>query len=315
MQKLRSFFFSKDILSFLLFFAISAGFWFIHSLGKEREKTISVPIHYAGIPLNVALTNSPPTEIYINIKDQGISLFDYSDQLLTPLTIDVSRNFLSKGKILISSYELKNRIVKYLKPTASVLQIRPDSILLQYEKLSEKVVPIQLYSKMELAHQYKFSDNLRIEPNKITVYGPKKILDTLRTVQTECLVLKNLNDTVIRVCKLKPVKFLRFSIPETRVSIFAEQFTEGKAPVPVTVMNCPENLSIRTFPAIVNITYIVGISRFNKFNPSDIQVFIDYNELKSNQTGKYSLKIKNNSSYLSNIRISPSEVEYILEQK
>lgn len=315
MLKLKAFFFSKDILSFLLFFVISGGFWFFHSLGKEREKTINVPIHYTGIPLNVAITNSPPTEVSINIKDQGISLFDYSNELVSPLTIDVSRSFLLKGKILISSYELKNRIVKYLKPTATILQIHPDSILIQYEKLSEKTVPIQLYSKIDMVHQYKFSDNIRLKPNKVTVYGPLKMLDTLRTVRTEWLVLKNLNDTVIRYCKLKPIKYLRFSTQETKVSIYVEQFTEGQTQVPVTILNCPENLAVRTFPAIVNVTYIVGLSRYNKLNPADIQIYLDYNELKSNKPGKYVLKTRNNSTYISTIRISPSEVEYVLEQK
>ena len=60
LQKLKSFFFTKDILSFLLFLALSSAFWFVHALGKERETTIVVPVRYVGIQINVAVTNSPP---------------------------------------------------------------------------------------------------------------------------------------------------------------------------------------------------------------------------------------------------------------
>jgi hypothetical protein len=65
----------------------------------------------------------------------------------------------------------------------------------------------------------------------------------------------------------------------------------------------------------VNATYIVGLSQFNALSPSDIQVYLDYNDLKDLKTSKWKLNIKNNSPNISNIRISPQEVEFILEQK
>jgi hypothetical protein len=114
---------------------------------------------------------------------------------------------------------------------------------------------------------------------------------------------------------LKRITHVRLSSESIKVSIFVDPFTERKVQVPVTSLNCPENLSIRTFPAFVNATYIVGLSKFNSLFPSDIQVYLDYNELKNAKTSKGVLKIKNNSLNISNIRIFPQEVEFILEQK
>ena len=314
-QKLKLFFFSKDILSFLLFLTISAGFWYVHALGKERERNLIIPIHFVGLPLNVNFTNSPPTEISLDIKDQGLRLFDYSSGQLSPLVIDVSRTFSEKGEILISSEQLRLRISNYLKPTTTILEIRPDSILLKYEKLYMKILPITLKSNIELSHQYKFSEDIKIKPSNVTVYGSKKTLDTLKSINTELLELKNISDTCYYYCKLIQNKSLHYSVNKTRVSLFVEQFTERKIQIPVTAINCPENLAVRTFPAFVNATYIVGLSRFNTLNPLDIQVYLDYNDLKSNKLSKQILKIKNNTTYISNILISPLEVEFILEQK
>src|ERR1035437_2877380 len=140
-QKLKSFFFRSDILSFLFFLALSSTFWFVHALGKERETNIVVPVRYVGIPINVAITNSPPSEISLNIKDQGMRLFDYSTSHITPLTIDLSRVFYQKGEILITPDLLSGRIRRYLKPTTTILEIKPDSILIQYEKLGVKTLP------------------------------------------------------------------------------------------------------------------------------------------------------------------------------
>jgi len=315
LQKLKSFFFTKDILSFLLFLALSSAFWFVHALGKERETTIVVPVRYVGIPINVAVTNSPPSEITLNIKDQGLRLFDYSNNHITPLTIDLNRVFYQKGEVLITPDLLNGRIRRYLKPTTTILDIHPDSILIQYEKLSVKTLPIKLHSKIELANQYMLSNNIQLDPTIVTVFGPKQILDTMKFVNTEYLNLKNLNDTIYYSCNLKPIKLVRFSVKQTKVSIFVEPFTERKVQIPIAAINCPQNMTIRTFPAFVNATYTVGLSQFYALTPTDIQVFLDYNDLKQSKQSKQILKIKNNTTHISNIRIFPSEVEFILEEK
>ncbi len=314
-QKLKSFFLSKDILSFLLFLVLSSAFWFVHALGKERETHITVPIRYTGMPLNIAVTNSPPTEISLNIKDQGIRLLDYANKQMAPLVIDVNKVFARKGVFLITSDQLNSTIRGYLKPTTTVLAVRPDSIYIRYEKLCTKTLPINFSSKIGLAHQYMLSDRIVLEPNKVTVFGPKKTLDSLKYISTEFLEQKNLNDTAYFQVKLKPIKHVHFSVKKTKVSVFVEPFTERKVQISIVTLNCPDNLSIRTFPAFVNATYTVGLSRFNILSPSDIQVYLDYNELKLSKQTKQALKIKNNTSHISNIRIVPQEVEFILEQK
>jgi len=316
-QKLKSFFFSKDILSFLLFLALSAVFWFVHALGKERETTLLVPIHYIGVPVNVAITNSPPREIQISVKDQGLQLLAYSKGKMPPLIIDLSRTFYNKGKILITPDQLSGRVGRYmhLQSTTSILEVHPDSILIQYEKLCEKNLPVELVSSIELYDQYMLSDKISINPSRVDVYGPKHILDTMKSVRTELVQYKDLKDTISTTCRLKPVKMLRYSTNSIKLNIFVEAFTERKVQIPITSINCPPNLSIRTFPAFVIATYTVGLSYFRILNPNDFEVYLDYNDLKSNIQSKQNLRIKNNVSYISNIRISPQEVEFILEQK
>ncbi|MDD3322416.1 MAG: YbbR-like domain-containing protein [Paludibacter sp.] len=316
-QKLKSFFFSKDILSFLLFLALSATFWFVNALGKERDTTITIPLRYIGVPQNIAITNNPPTEIKLNVKDQGVKLFAYTQESFTPLTIDLSRTFYQKGEILITSDQINGRIKRYmhLQPSTIILEVQPDSILVQYEKLAMKTIPIEFVAKLELAHQYILSNKIQLEPSSVTVFGPKNIIDSLKTIKTEFKELKSLNDTNIFNCKLKPINSVKYSTDEIKVSVFVELFTEKKITLAITNINCPENLSIRTFPAFVNATYSVGLSHFNSIDPKAIQVYIDYNDLKKSKESKQKLKIINTSANISNLRITPQEVEFILEEK
>jgi len=314
-QKLKSFFLSKDILSFLLFLALSSAFWFVNALGKERETDIVVPVRYVGLPQNFAITNNPPSEITLNVRDQGIQLFSYSRTHLTPLTLDLTRNFYEKGEILITPDQIKGKIERYMLPSTSILEIHPDSILIQYARLKVKTLPIQFVSDIELAPQYMLTEKVHLDPAHVTVFGTKKDLDSLKFIPTEILKIKNLSDTTTVLCKLKPIRSVRFSVNEIKASLYVEQFTEKKVQIPVSIINCPVNLFIRTFPAVVNATYIVGLSHFNSLDPNDIQVILDYNDLKLNKLKKQKLKIINNTSHISNIRIAPNEVEFILEEK
>jgi len=97
------------------------------------------------------------------------------------------------------------------------------------------------------------------------------------------------------------------------VTILAEMFTEKQINLPVTVINCPESVSVRCFPAMINTTFNIGMSHFSKMNQNDIQLIFDYNQMNREGNSKQKLIIKNNTKYITNIRLSQDEVEYILE--
>ncbi len=313
LQKIKSFFLSKDILIFLLFFALSAGFWFVHALGKERETTISVPLRYVGVPPNIDITNNPPAVISLSVHDQGLQLLGYSRNGLHPMSIDLSRTFYQKGDIVITADQLAGRLRRYLKPTTSILELHPDSILIQYEKLSTTVLPITLNAKIEPAHQHIIHGHIQLHPSQLTVFGPKKLIESLKSISTEFIDLSNITDTATYVFKLKPIKSVRYSSKNIKVTICAEQFTEKKIQIPIQVLHCPVNFKLRTFPPVVEATFTVGLSHFNSFNPTDIQVYLDYNDIQKVNVTKQKLNIINGSKYISNLRISPQEVEFILE--
>lgn len=313
-QKLKSFFFSKDILSFLLFVLLSSAFWFVNVLGRERETDISIPVEYIGLPQNIIFSSPPPSRIFVSVKDQGLQLLNYSRFRLKPLRIDLMREFEQQGEIIFTLDQIRSRLNRYLLPSTTILQIRPDTMQITYEKLSEATLPITLVSKIDLAHQHIFSREISLEPSRITVYGPKKIIDSLKSVRTELLKAKNIDDTASYVAKLIPIESVRYSVNETKVTLYVEQFTEKKVQIPITAINFPENLSVRTFPTIVDATFIVGLSHFKDLDRDNIQVFIDYNDLKNDNQSKHKLTVKNNSPFISNIRITPQEVEFLLEQ-
>ncbi|MDR1585257.1 MAG: YbbR-like domain-containing protein [Prevotellaceae bacterium] len=304
---------SKNVLSFLFFLCLSTVFWFANTLEKERETTMSLPVRYTGIPRNIQVTNSPETKMTVSLKDKGNTLLGYYRKRPLSLVIDlVDRDFYEKGEIIITSDELAARISKLMLPSTIVQSISPDTLYVQYEKLSTRILPVRINGEIEPAQQYTFSEATRVEPGEITVFAPKHVLDTLSSIKTEYVKLNNVKDNISVTIKLMPVESLRFSTDEVRISVFPEKFTEKNIKLPVTFVNCPRHLTIRTFPATVNVKFNVGLSRFNRTD--DIRIVLDYNKISKTDI-KQKPEIVTNNPYISNIQLSPEEVEFVLEEK
>ena len=312
--KLKSFFYTKDVLSFLLFVALSAGFWFVNALDKNRDINIKIPVQFTDIPAEIAITNQLPTQISVDIRDEGIHLFSYGNNKLKPLKIGLNQIFRENGEITINSGQLNRLLQTYLLPSTKITAIKPDTILIKYEKLHVKKVPVELIAKIKLEHQYMMSNKITINPSYVDVYGPKRMLDSLKVILTETVDLKNLKDTSVLSVNLKKQEFLKYNINEVNVTFFVEMFTEKTAEIPVSNINFPLFLKVRTFPAVIKATFNIGISHYNTYKADDFQVVIDYNEIKELKDSKYKLKITNNTTYINNIRLSPQEVEFILEE-
>lgn len=307
--------FSRDALIFLVFLVLAGIFWFVNSLDKQRETALRIPVDYMGIPEDIDIESKLPRQIVIKVRDEGLALLQYSRRKTVPLALDMNRQYFDKGEFVITADQLKNRLSRYVLPSTAVLSINPDTIQVKYHRLSNKTLPIKVRSNISFASQYILSDEIQVKPNSVKVFGPQNILDTMTAVYTEKVELRSISDTTQVKAKLENNKSVRYAFDDVTVDVFVEMFTEGKRELPVTVINDPRKTKIRIFPPTVSVSYNVGLSNFNKIKDNDIQVVFDYDEAKETKRRHYKLKIVNNSQYISNIRVSPEDVEFLLEEK
>lgn len=313
--KLKTFLISKDVLSFLAFLLLAFAFWFINMLDKERTTELSIPLRYSGMPQQFDITKSNVKFIKIVVKDKGLNLFAYSDKKLQSLTINLNRNFNQRGKIIFNNDEIRTRLLKYLLPTTSILNVYPDSLVLIYERLATKELPIKLNANIQTAQQYILSDNILLEPSTVVVYGPQRLISKLNEIKTESIELLDLDKDVQLIVKLSKPHGVRLSSDDVKVSVFAEMFTEKEMLFPVQVINCPSDLIVRTFPAQVKVKFNVGLTHYKKVSVNDVKLIINYNDIIKNISGKHKIQLETKAGYLSNVRIENDEVEYIIERK
>ena len=313
-EKFKAFLFSKDALIFLFFLLLSFTFWFANALNKNRDANIEIPLRYTGIPQDVVISNKVPTEMKVGVKDEGLNLFAYTRKRILPLNIDIPPASIKSGYMKMTSDQILNRLSHHLRPTTTILNFNPDSIVVTFERLDSVILPIKLISDIELAHQHIFSDSIQINPEHITAYGTKESLDSLKKIYTEPIRFTNLGDSVSITVPLVSTPGVSYSANETEVKINVEMFTEKKVQLPVTFVNVPSKFSIRSFPAFIEVRYNIGLSQYN--TPQDkITVFIDYNDIKKSNQEKLKVKVQSHSPKIFNIRTLPEEIEFIIEER
>jgi len=312
-RKLKAFLFSRDVLSFLVFLVLSAAFWFVNALNKEREMSLTLPVSYSGFPDEMLLTEKLPDEINLKVKDLGKNLWVYVSGKQDTIDINYTGQLKESGIISIPNTSIYAAITEKLLASTVILSMSPENIVSQYVKLHAKTVPVELMTNLSLKDQYMFCFPVRPVPDKVTVYGSFPELSAIKTIKTETLVLKDIKDTIDTDVALLKINNVRTSVNRVKVRLCAEMFTEKVVYLPVNVINKPDQYQVKVFPAEVKVICNIGMSNYNRFNPNDLQIVLDYQQKGSTQGNKKKLSVINRKPYIGNVRIYPDEVEFLLE--
>ncbi|MDD3195901.1 MAG: hypothetical protein PHU68_08880 [Paludibacter sp.] len=313
--KLKSFFLSKDVLSFLVFLFLSAAFWFLNALNQERELTLTLPIVYKGVPKDIHFEDQLPDEVQINLTDQGIHLWSYVINRPRNVELVVDQVFQERGIVSIPGSTIQAAVGRLVLPSTLIQIIKPENIAVHYHRLHSKKVPVRLQADIVPAEQYMLNNAIQLLPDSVVIYGSKSLVSKTKHALTKQLLVEGLKDTLFSEVGLIKNDSLQYSSSYIKVRSSAEMFTEKSVNLPVQIINQPDHLSVRSFPAEVKVTFNITISQFKHFTSTDIQVLIDYLEIKNHSADKHRLQLAVHQPYISNVRISPEEVEFLLEEK
>jgi len=188
----------------------------------------------------------------------------------------------------------------------------PDTLFFRFDQMGQKRVRVKPVIKINLKKQFEISGDIKITPDSILVNGPQSVLDSLRFIPTETLLLEGANHTVSSQSRISPIKGLYFETPSVKVNIPIEEYTEEQLSVPVVLANQPPDLKVKLFPSKVKISFQVGLSRFSQIHPEDFKLSVSYSDIKE---GKLRLKINPelNPAYSYALKINPEELEYLIE--
>ncbi len=285
----------------------------MQTLNDEYETELSIPLRLKNVPDNVVLTLPPPQEVHVTVRDKGTVLMNYMfGQSFYPITLNFEE--LSKtGYIHMLSSNLQKTIASQLLNSTKISSVKPDTLDIIYTRGKEKRIPVQLNGEYTAEPQHYIS-KIQYRPDSVSVYAPKEILDTIHYAITEPIELKNMVDTTTARIRIKEIKGAKF-IPNFIDARFCiDIYTEKTVQVPIRGVGFPTDKTLKTFPSKVNVTFQVGLTHFKSITADQFSIEIPYSELQDCQTDKYAVKLKNMPKNVNHVRISPKEVEFLIEQ-
>jgi hypothetical protein len=306
----------KDLIIFLFFLCLSGVFWLMETLNETYEVEIPVAVRLYGVPKNVVLTSEMSDTVRVTVRDKGFVILGYKTyNPLRPIKISFAayaNKDTGTGQVPVA--DMQKLVRQQLVGSSAITAIKAESLDFYFNYGRNRKFHIRLIGHIVPGGNYYLS-HVQLSPDLVTVYASEETLSKLLAVETERLDVTNFEDTVSRIVRLKPIAGAKI-VPNTiKVTLFPDVLTEGSVDVPISAINKPESLTIRTFPRSVTVRYSVGANAYRQVRASDFSVFIDYNEIASHPSDKCNIYLHNNSHFARNASLEIKQVDYLIEQQ
>jgi hypothetical protein len=311
----------RRLLTFFFFVVISAGFWFVRSLGEEYEDDVTYPVRYMSFPENKVLVGNVPDKLHLRVRARGFSILKSKLNLnIVPLKFNVSS--FSLNSTGTDTFYIVTATVKELLSTEldqiTILDISPDTLFFRFSEVVVKKVPVlpvlDMHDKF-FQKQFMLNGSIRISPDSIIISGPGSVVHTIGHVSTEPINYTNLSDTVQLQSRLENINMVAFSQQNVQVSIPVDRFTEVDENLTIVPVNVPDSLNMIAIPGQVTITFNVCLSNYNKLIKNPPVPKIDYNVLRENQAARLTVFLTDTPEFISNVRFNPAETEFLITRK
>jgi hypothetical protein len=314
-RNIFSFFKTRRVNIFILFIVLAFLFSVLTKLSKNYTKTFSFHINVINVPEDVVIIKDSTINMRIMVTAYGFRQIKY---YLKKPSIDIDFSTLDKNTThynWIAKRELSN-IIRQFDINEKIESIIPDTIVFRYDVNTIKKIPVVLDVDIKFSSGFDVNGAFKIEPDSISVIGPKIVLDSISMIYAEKLELDNVVSDVNSTVKLKLLsqhQDLKFSQKQAQVTGTVEKFTEGIIEVPVNVINIPKNIKIKYYPKTIPVIYYTSLSNFKSISSSSFIVESDYNSLSA--ADSYLIpEIVQQPDLVKNARLSIKRIEFILIQ-
>lgn len=315
----RNFLFSsanREFLTFFFFLVLSTIFWLMTALNETYEREIGVPAYLVNIPKNVVVTSDMEDTVRVTVRDKGFALLAYTyGEGIRPINVNFQSAITRQsGYGVVSSQELMKMINQRFSGSSKIVQVKPDRLDFHYNYGLSRQVSVKMSGHVVPGKSFYLA-RTRFWPEKVTVYGSKQALDSLRFVKTVPINITNFNDTVLRTVALETIKGVKIVPNIVRIGLYPDILTEENIEVPITAINMPEGKVLRTFPQRVTVNFIVGASMFRSISPEQFAVVVDYNEIIDHPSDKCSIHLRETPQGVRNARLKMTQVDYLIEEQ
>lgn len=295
---------------FLIFLLVSCFFWLMLTLNRNYEADIDFDVVVRNVPADAGFVSEGDNVVTVRVRDRGTALINYKVDKFSKIVVDYRELKNNRGRLVMPVVLLKKRIEEQLRATTSMLMHLPDT-LYYYNRESAKRFPVKVNANLVGARQY-YIDKIYSVPDSVLVLAPQSITDTLQYVPTSFIAREELRDSLTMEVELQQPKGVRCLPSNVKVVASVVPYAEKSFDLPIKAVGFPLNMRLKTFPSKAKVLMNVSTSRFDKVKAKEFEVVVDYNDVATGAE-RVKLRISKAPSYVHDIRVVPSEVEYLID--
>ncbi len=312
----------RKVYIFIVCLVCSAVFWLVSKLSQESQAVFHRPVSFYNLPEDKSVVMQSDSIVSFTLQSTGLrlireQLFHPRDSLLLDAETAPRINRNESTFRFLSDAMLIQAIENNTEGRVRIIEARPDTLLLELAPSVTRKLPVILNADISFERRFGLYGNITLEPDSITLKGPKKVMDEINYVETELLEARNLRRSTLEDLALKlPARTTSPEAEEQRitVSIPVEEFTEATKDLRVHMV-CPEayaQMNVRIFPGRVTVHYLVALRDYQAVSEEMFRAVVYCPQAMENTDGRLEVHLEKYPSFVEVLYHRPRHVEYII---
>lgn len=303
-----------DFLVFLAFLCASTVLWFVMTLNDEVQCDVRLPFQLSNVPDSVTLINEPPATVAISMRAQGSQRLKLAFTNPPTVTADF-RLYRSRNSVKLSNTDMK-ALARTALGGASVLLVSPDSLTVNYTTSAGILLPVAVDYSVTTGPKSVLVGTPQLSVDSVRVFSCNRISSRVVNVSTQPINLSGINEvTKQRVALMAPAG-TRVIPDSVDVTFKVEPLILKTRKVAIETMNVPAGMRLITFPATVNVRYLISQSDYvNENYEAKMRVIADFALIDhTGATRNMRLRLRDVSPGLHSVQLESDSVEFIIEK-
>lgn len=297
---------------FLFFLLLSFTFWTSTKLSNTYIVEESFSIIWTNIP-NGIIPSSENQQMNVSISASGIEILIYR-LINKSINISLSQADFSREKGLIDLRGQEFFIQKQFFENTKLNILNPLFLEFKFSRLEEKVFTVVPQIEINLRAGYLIDSSLKVTPDSILVRGPKSILDTLNSIQSESIIADDLYENFRKKVSLRSIPEIQLSESKVTLEVAVSRYTEKEFLLNVEVINLPLGTRVKLFPPKAKVRVTLPLSVLRTIKASDFNLVVDYNNIFKDAEKKLDLIMIRRPSSVKKVILEPKKVNYLIRK-
>lgn len=287
--------------------------WGFVNLGNTFQTHVVVPLAITGLPRGMAMQAPVPRSLGLKLRGEGWRLAALI--LGTDMQCTVDLTSLLPGQEAITLPDVAERLG--IAGGVQALGMTPDSILVAFDSLAERRVPVVLDYVATFRDRYGPVGPAVAIPDSVTLSGAASVLAATDSWRSARSVFDNLKSPVDVTVPMAESDRYRIDVSPREVRLrldvqwFAEKILSGVA---VEVRSVPPHREVILVPPRLELVVRGGVDVLSRVNPADIRASLDYAVILSDTSGSLVPEIAAPPG-LQVVSARPERLQYIVRKR